>query len=400
MEKNEVQELKDWILREGLKNFSLETTFNQICEILSDNFDLHRVGMGMPTLHPLIEATSLTWNKNKGFEMLESEHGYSDRDDWRKSPISYMFEKEIETLRYRLDQEGDWHRFPLLVDLAQAGCTEYYAQVISFNDVFHPSNDDTDGMLTSWATTYPDGFTDDFFEVINELSPALGIISKLTDRESAVINLVEAYLGKDAGTRVLEGQIKRGELISIDAVIWYSDLRHSTRLAESLSSQGFLDTLNTYFECTAGSILDNDGEVLRFIGDAVLAIFPFQSYGSAQIAAQSAWESALLARDRIQTINLQRNTHNQESLEFGLALHAGSLDYGNIGVPTRLEFSVIGPVANEVARLEGLTKTLGKSILVSDSFAKLLDIEWQSMGQQQMKGVSSNPVIYAPKTVQ
>ena len=195
---------------------------------------------------------------------------------------------------------------------------------------------------------------------------------------------------------MLKGQIERGELVTIDAVVWYSDLRRSTWLAENLSNQEFLDTLNTYFKCTAGSVLEQRGEVLRFIGDAVLAIFPIKAFDNAQHAAQSAWKAAKQARSRIHKTNSIRSENGLMPLNFGLALHAGSLDYGNIGVENRLEFSVIGTVANEVARLEELTKSLEESILVSESFAKLLNIDWKCLGAQPMKGVKHNPTVYAP----
>ena len=394
----EIRALKDRILSQGLKGVSLKTNFAELCETISAPLEIYRMSIGMPTLHPLVEAQSIRWTRNEGIDMIHSEHGYSEQNDWMRSPISYMFENELQQLRYRLDQPGDWQQFPLLNELAQAGCSEYYAIVISFNDRFYTSNDDSDGMLTSWATDRTGGFSRSFFEFVNEIQPALGIVCKLAGKENTAVNIVEAYLGKDAGNRVLKGQIERGELITMDAVVWYSDLRHSTWLAENLSNQEFLDTLNIYFECTAGSVLEHQGEVLRFIGDAVLAIFPIDAFDNAHHAAQSAWRAAKQAQNRINQTNSKRQEKGLVPLNFGLALHSGSLDYGNIGIESRLEFSVIGTVANEVARLEELTKTLEESILVSESFAKLLKIHWKCLGSQPMKGVGNNPTVYAPAT--
>ena len=395
MSKFDVQELKDWILKQGLKEFSLDYVFVELCKQICTEFDLYRISIGMPTLHPLMEAKTLRWIRHTGLESFDSEHGFSDRDDWRASPISYMFNQELETLRYQLDKPGDWHRFPLLSELADAGCTEYYAKIISFDDDPNPTSESTDGMLTSWATDHPGGFPEDFFQMITQILPALGLVSKLADRESALINILEAYFGQDAGMRVANGQIERGELVSIDAVIWYSDMRDSTYLADTLSSQEFLDTLNTYFECTAGSILENNGQVLRFIGDAVLAIFPVESFGTAKQAAQGAWHAASMARDKINEVNPIRQAANLHPLDFGLGLHAGMLNYGNIGVPTRLEFSVIGPVANEVARLESLTKELNRSVIVSESFSQLLPLDWQCLGSPKLKGVNKEFLVFS-----
>ena len=397
MNDTEIRALKDCILNQALTGVSLKTIVTQLCDAIATPHQIYRVSVGMPTLHPLVEAQSIIWTATEGIDMIHSEHGYSEADDWLKSPISFMFKHKLSSLRYNLKQPGDWQQYPLLRELAQKNCTDYYAIVISFNDIPHPSNEDGDGMLVSWVTTRCSGFSDSFFNLVNEIKPALGVACKLADRESTAINIVETYLGKDAGSRVLKGQIEPGELISIDTVIWYSDLRHSTWLAENLSNQDFLHTLNAYFECTAGSVLEHQGEVLRFIGDAVLAIFPKQNFETAQHAATAAWQAAAQAQKRIKQKNLARLENQLSPLNFGLALHAGSLDYGNIGIESRLEFSVIGTVANEVARLEELTKTLGKTILVSESFANLLTIDWQCLGPQPMKGVKINPVIYAPR---
>ncbi len=395
MGKFDTQALKDWILSEGLKEFSLETLFVAFCNRIANEFELHRISIGMPTLHPLVEAKTLRWYQQTGLESFESEHGYVEGDDWRLSPISYMFNHSLEELRYRLDKPGDWQRFPILNELADAGCTEYYAKAVSFNDSQNASLEDTDGMLTTWTTQHEDGFSNEFFGVISQILPAFGLVSKLADRESALVNILEAYFGHDAGYRVASGQIERGELVSIDAVIWYSDMRDSTYLADTLSSQEFLDTLNIYFECTAGSILENNGEVLRFIGDAVLAIFPVENFTTSNQAAKSAWQAATIARKKIDQLNLKRKPDGLHTLDFGLGLHAGVLNYGNIGTPTRLEFSVIGPVANEVARLESLTKDFNKSVIVSESFSKLLPLEWENLGSPQLKGVNKDFRVYS-----
>jgi len=392
----DIESLKNTIILQGLGGEEPELIFESICQFMSSEFNLYRISMGMPTLHPLVEATSFSWTSDTGLEVLHSEHGYSEKEDWLASPIAYMFDHELDQLNFRLDQGSEWQRFPLLKELAQKGCVEYLAKMISFNENPTVSLDDsTDGMLTSWATTHPDGFPEAFFQTLSELLPTIGIVSKLSDRENALTNILEAYLGQDAGIRVANGQIERGELVSIDAVIWYSDMRNSTYLADKLSSQAFLDTLNVYFECTAGSILENEGQVLRFIGDAVLSIFPVESFGTAKNAAQAAWNAALMARKKINELNPKRKLINQDELDFGLGLHAGTLKYGNIGIPTRLEFSVIGPVANEVARLESLTKELNRSVIVSESFSKLLPLDWECLGTPNLKGVNKEFIVYS-----
>ncbi len=391
----DINALKNWILHQTLIGADSQSFFTQFCEKIAQPIGLYRGNIGMPTLHPLAEAIAMTWWQGSELEIDIAEHGYEAEEDWQSGPVFFMLENQLNRLNYRLDKSGDWEKFPLLREMAKAGCTEYYAFLTSFADQDFPDENNIEGVFTSWFSNRAGGFPRKFLTITEEILPALGIAAKLWDREATSTNIVEAYLGNDAGKRVLKGQIKRGELISIDAVIWYSDLRESTYLADNLSSQDFLDTLNAYFECTAGSILENDGQVLRFIGDAVLAIFPVESFKTAKKAADAAWQAAITARDKINQLNQKRKCANQDALDFGLGLHAGTLKYGNIGVPTRLEFSVIGPVANEVARLESLTKEFDRSVIVSESFSKLLPLEWECLGSPKLKGVNKKFPVYS-----
>ena len=183
----------------------------------------------------------------------------------------------------------------------------------------------------------------------------------------------------------------RGDGENIYAVIWYSDLRNSTGLADEMEPDDFLRLLNIYFECTAGAILANGGEVLRFVGDAVLAIFPVRDGGvNTCEACEAAVRSAREAQYRH-----QKCLNETATFDFGLGLHIGNVMFGNIGVPERLEFSVIGPTANEVARLEGLTKTSGHQVLVTSEFAKHLDIEWIALGAHELRGVDGMVDVFA-----
>jgi len=208
--------------------------------------------------------------------------------------------------------------------------------------------------------------------------------------------VLATYLGMDAGRQVLEGQIRRGDGEMLHAVIWYSDLRDSTRLADSLAADEYLKTVNSYFECTAGAVLANGGEVLRFIGDAVLAIFPIRDGGS-KSACELAMAAARDADARLAAVNRERANRNLEALDYGLGLHVGDVMFGNIGVPERLEFSVIGPAANEVARIESLTKTLGRRTLASAEFSRGVPGSWESTGEHALKGVGEPLEVMALK---
>jgi adenylate cyclase len=219
---------------------------------------------------------------------------------------------------------------------------------------------------------------------------------KVQIKQQIAQTVLDTYLGMDAGRQVLDGQIQRGDGEMIHAVIWYSDMRDSTRLADSVAAEDFLKTVNSYFECTAGAVLANGGEVLRFIGDAVLAIFPIRD-DDPQSACELAMAAARDAEALLRTVNDERARRNLEALDYGLGLHIGDVMFGNIGVPERLEFSVIGPAANEVARIENLTKTLGRRTLASAKFARCVPRYWESTGEHTLKGVGAPLEVVALK---
>ena len=240
------------------------------------------------------------------------------------------------------------------------------------------------------------GFVDEDIQALRRIQRRLAVACKMTIREQITRNVLSAYLGPDAGQMVLNGNIQRGDGETIHAVIWFSDLRQSTALADRLAPQDYLDTVNTYFECTAGAVLENGGEVLRFIGDAVLGIYPIREDGYSEVeACEKALAAATEAERRMEALNRTRAEYGEDALDFGLGLHLGDLIYGNIGVPERVEFSVIGPAANEVARLEDLTKILGRRVLVSESFAQALDREWESVGVHALRGVGEPMEVFA-----
>ena len=220
--------------------------------------------------------------------------------------------------------------------------------------------------------------------------------------QASAKELLYTYLGKRTGERVLSGLVKRGDGEKIHAVIWYCDLRGSTSLAESMSLESFLGILNVFFDCMAGAVLDHGGEILRYIGDAALAIFPIggtsKSLQEVCNPTEGACERALTAaRDayaRIEALNRQRGNRGEPPLRFGLGLHVGEVMYGNIGVPGRLEFTVIGPAANEAARLEALCKKLDKSILISWEFPRCFPDQMIPLGFHRLRGVSTPKEIF------
>ncbi len=340
-----------------------------------------------------MEAEARTWRRGQGCTRSGFTHG-GNKDDWESSPLRALIKSGENEMRVHFEGTDEYTQFPTLVEFQQQGLTDYYTALTPFTKEEDGARDRRDGMMTSWATDRAGGWTDEDLGALRRIIPRLGVAVKLYNRETRGANVVLAYLGTHAGKRVLDGQIKLGDGENIYAVMWYSDLRGSTPLADSLPPEEFIGVLNTYFDCTAGAVLDHGGEVLRFIGDAVLGIFYMEGPGGSEPAARVALAAARDVEKRMDEVNRQREAAGQEPLGFGLGLHVGEIMFGNIGVSERIEFSVIGAAANEVARLEGLTKELGGTVVVSEAFASLMSGTWPSLGRHALRGVSHEQEVF------
>jgi adenylate cyclase len=252
------------------------------------------------------------------------------------------------------------------------------------------------------ASDRPGGFTGEELGQMYETLPVLSRRFELHAMRHTARTLLDTYLGTYTGERVLNGQVRRDDGEDIHAVIWFCDLRDSTTLAESMSRREFLGVLNDFFDCIAGAVLDHGGEVLRFIGDAALAIFPtgVSSAGvdrgccTNQQACGRALEAARGAQGRIAALNERRAAEGKPALGFGLGLHMGDVTYGNIGVPGRLEFTVVGAAGNQAARLKALTKTLDRPILISGEFEACHPGELVSLGFHELRGVDGAREVF------
>jgi adenylate cyclase len=246
-------------------------------------------------------------------------------------------------------------------------------------------------LLASFTTRRPGGFSDEQLAALRRLRIPVGRIAEIMGLRRKAQNILDAYLGQQTGQKVLAGHIQRGYGEEIRAVIWFCDLRDSTPLAESMSREDFLRLLNEYFECVLGPVQERGGEILRFIGDAALAIFPIGN-DPAAVACAKALEAATESVARMKQLNSTRHP----PLRFGIGLHLGLVLYGNIGTPTRIEFTVIGAAANEAARIEGLCKTLKVDVAVSDNVARHLPGRLRSLGRHQLRGVGLPVEVFTP----
>ncbi|MDH3230774.1 MAG: adenylate/guanylate cyclase domain-containing protein [Alphaproteobacteria bacterium] len=392
-----IREITDWAVAQALCEVDMERLFTGVCDRLSEaGIPIRRAHLAVRTLHPLVEAVGFRWWRGQAPEQMTHRRTEEPSLEWEQSPLKRLEESGDTELRISLEGEaGEWRDFPLLVDLRNCGITDYYCRLSFFGSEARARRHQ-DGMIVSWSTDQPGGFSDDDLAALRRVQDRLAVGVKMAKREQTALNVLTAYLGADAGRRVLEGQIQRGDGELLHAVIWYSDLRGSTPLADRIGGVRFLALLNDYFECTASAVLDHGGEVLRFIGDAVLAIFKVEGPGGEQRAARMAMAAAKDAEKRLERLNEKRALRNEEPLDFGLALHVGEVLFGNVGVPERFDFTAVGPAVNEAARLEGLTKTLERRIVVSNAFSSLLPLEWESLGETALRGVETGRRVYAP----
>lgn len=384
--------LEDWMfgaaLEAGLDDY--QEIFRQFCERLNDcGVPLLRAHVAMQTLHPMAHAISLTWYRGEDARITLYPHELESGDDiaWQQSPLKALVDSGETFVRHELTRNDlPVDRHPLLGELRDKGATDYLGFVIRLapGDI---SLNRQAGMIVSLTTDRPGGFDKEHIATLRRIMTRFAVVAKLAGRERLFHNVLEAYLGPDAGQRVRRGQIALGSGQLIDAVIWFCDLRNSTPLAEKLGHENFLAMLNDYFEALAGAVIKNGGEVLRFIGDAALAIFPISDDAyDPPTARGKALSAAKEAVERAGEINTARVDRGEDPFEYGIGLHVGRIMYGNIGVPTRVEFSVIGAAANEAARVESLCKSLGEPILVSETFTEGLSAKWRDMGRHAIRG--------------
>lgn len=383
-----IQDLSDWVITEALVAEDYVEIFQEYhCRLLDAGIPLTRAHVAMPTLHPLAEVIALTWEPDNRTQLSMVAHGSRETGAWLNSPIKAMMDNKLPSLRLGPGEiETAATRFPIVEELLNEGVTDYIAYWVPFTKQLD-MDEGLSGLIATYATNQQGGFTSDELEAVKRLLPRFSLVAKLANRERLFHNILDAYLGADAGRRVREGQIYLGSGQQIDAVIWFCDLRHSTPLAEKLGHEVFLEILNDYFAALAGAVMDNGGEVLRFIGDAALAIFPIadDAYDSCT-ARRKALEAAHDAIKRAAEMNAARVQKGEEPFEYGIGLHVGRIMYGNIGVPERVEFSVIGPAANEAARIESLCKETKQTVLVSEQFADGLEENWQDLGHHAIRG--------------
>jgi adenylate cyclase len=390
-----MQQVHDWLIDQTLQEPDIVELFEGTCLRLTGiGVPIGRGMLMWPTLHPLFQAENVLWKRGQQTELHQFPHQDTESEAWVRSPMRVMLDTDIPVLRRRLVGAGSTLDFDILTELAEQGYTDYVLLATSFFGKRPGGNERRRGIMVSWASDQPGGFSDSDLAGLQRLQRRLAIACKTVLQERIARNITEAYLGRMTGEKVFRGSIRLGDGEQTRALVWFSDLRGSTRLAESMPSAQFLDLLNVYFECAARPIIAAGGEVLAFIGDAVLGIFPVENDSErAEVMRRVlvALEESLAYADRI---NGERVAAGHQEIRYGIGLNFGTVMYGNIGVPERLSFSAVGPTVIEVARIEKLTKTLGPRVLATKDIAAIDPDRWRSLGQQLLEGVGEDQEIF------
>lgn len=351
-----------------------------------------RIWFGTFVLHPQVHALAWLWEADAPeVRTFHRPHGYVLTSAFLDSPPGRIL-NGVPQYRCRLHDPSAHLEFPVLHDLRAGGASDYYAVPVRFAGKLA-------GVVT-WTCWAPGGLTDDDVQLLDSIRPIMALQLRTFVADSISSGLLRAYLGQGTGDRVLQGMVRRGDGETLRAALWFCDLRDFTCLSETLPRQDLLDLLNAWFEPMVAAVEGQGGEVLKFMGDGMLAIFPVQrdraGEDDATAACQRALQAAADAQVRIDTGNCARLGHGLTPLRYGLALHVGDVVYGNIGSPGRLDFTVIGPAVNQAARLEGLCARLGRRLLLSQAFAALCPRETplESLGHHPLKGIAQPAEVF------
>ncbi len=377
-----------WLFRDGRLNANPRSFVERFGrQLIEQGAPVWRIRLGCRTIHPLIASWSVVWSHDmaKAMERVAT-HGFTDRAAYIGSPMAHVT-KTGTPFRRRLtdlDEERD-HR--LMFELAAKGATDYLALPLIFSD------GSTSNLVV--VSDAEDGFTESDVSKFLELGPFIAPVFEVFATRMLARTLLDTYVGRRTGQRVLSGQIKRGDGEIIHAAIWISDLRDFTPLTETLEPKDLLELLNSYFEAVAAAVTARGGEILSFIGDAILVVFPVTASVSRNDACSAAVDAVTDALAGLAATNMRRTRSNLPTIDFGVGLHLGEVIYGNVGAPDRLDFTVMGPAVNRTARLESLTKQLGNPLLMSGEVAGSISQETVSLGFHDLKGIAQQQEVYA-----
>jgi adenylate cyclase len=388
-----------WAVREGLRGTEPTALFVGLCQqLIGAGVPVWRAFVGARTLHPQWAGYSYTWWRDGGgVEPTRFPRGDRYEQIVANSVFGYLLSEAPGrdpwiSLRRRLVGSDPLLDFPILAELAADGATDYFAELV------RPGIEDASGVggvAYSFATDRDNGFSDDDITTLRAVLPVVSLAMRAYAGRAIAAGLLGAYLGHDAGRRVHQGAVERGSVEAISAVLWNADIRGFTTIADETPGAAVIELLDEVFETLATSLRPRRAQILKFMGDGMLAIFPFDNAGQRE-TCRLALDAAAEAMSAIDCMNGTRRASGKRVGMVDLALHLGEVLYGNVGAADRLDFTIIGPAVNEVARIEALCEPLGRNVLVSAEFAAAAgqDYRLELLGCHTLRGVRDARAIY------
>jgi adenylate cyclase len=363
-----------------------DQVLTELCERLSScGLPLWRVAVFVHTLHPHIMARRFLWRPGEATTIAEASFEREESEEFKQSPVVRIYKTGV-SIRRRLAEPDCPIDFAILEELLGEGVTDYFATPLLFtNGEIHAA---------TWTTRADGGFSEAQIAGIDAIVAPLARVAEVRALRRTAVNLLDAYVGRAAGERILAGRIRRGDTEAIHAAIWLSDMRGFTALADSMPPRSLISLLNRFFDCQVPAILDHGGEVLKFMGDGLLGIFPIASEVEAGEVCERALQAAREAQARILAMRKEGRDGHEADIRFGLALHVGEALYGNIGGGGRLDFTCIGPAVNMAARLEKLAGRLGRMVVGSRQFARHLPRDFVPLGNYALQGFRAEVPVF------
>jgi len=380
-----------WLIAENARIPDLVGLHGALCARLdSPGSAMCRSALVIRTLHPEVRGVTYLWRRgDPAVTRTERGYGIETTPTYQGSPFQHLFEVGTP-LRRRLGRgETD---MPLLRELAAEGVTDFYGIAL-------PTGSPWVNAIT-WATDDPAGFLPEHIRQFNDLGVVLAPLVQVRAQRRIAEDLLFIYLGRNAAERLFDGRIRRGDGEVIRCVLWTTDLSDFTEFAERESPGEVISTLNAFFERMTDAVHDHGGDVLKFMGDGLFAIFPVAGgepdsrqarEGEAAARALTAAEAAIAA---VTALNDERRAAGRWALDYSLALHLGDVVFGNIGARQRLDFTVIGPAVNRASRIESLGHELDVRLLMSREFATLCGRTCVLLGHHRLRGIKAPQAIY------
>jgi adenylate cyclase len=397
MHLNSRLDLMSWLTGQGLTGLPEPELLRGFCErCCAQGLDLSRGLLFIDTLHPIYEGRGFRWtdmpsNESDAFEYGSTAEGDPNKS-WRRSVFFHLLEHGHDEILIDLSECGKLD-FSQIGELAEKGHRHFLAFVHRFGE--SGALGQMDCLYSYWTTRRPEGFTEAELAALRDLVPVLGLAIKSAQQVDIVRTLGRVYLGRDASEQVLRGRISRGVTERINAVLWYSDLRGSTGISESIGPDEIIPFLNDYAQAVIDAIHEASGDVLKLIGDGVLAMFCGEDMADARRAALRAEH---LFRKNVAALNARRAADGRPTTSAYIGLHVGEVFYGNIGSEDRLDFTVVGPTVNEVSRIASMSRSVDRELLASSEFYAGLDAAGRrylvSTGRYALRGIGRAQDLY------